>query len=168
MSDSHRRETAIHEAGHAVMALRLEVTLGVVTLKPKDKALAGMVSSEADWRMSAPDARVSVAVKLAGWAALAALGSPNAELGCESDFQTTRQALAAWKLGDIERWRAKVLRVMRRPRNVRAVAALADSLLAGGQLDDEQADFVVMLSDGEITKAQFERRQAHRGWRSSG
>jgi hypothetical protein len=104
MDDSDRRDTAIHEAGHAVMSLRLGVIVGVVTLKPWDETLAGMVSSETDYQLTPRDARLHAAVNLAGWAALAALGSPNADAGCEDDFEETRKALTTWHLGNVERW----------------------------------------------------------------
>jgi len=123
-----RRHIAIHEAGHAVMAMRLG--LKVVSVRPW---WGGRMSGDCHVKekpvRDAADARAAVLVTLAGWAACSVHRFRNAEAGCVADFAKARRLIRVWKLGDLAALRREARDTLRRPENVRAVATIAGALV---------------------------------------
>ena len=56
----HRRSTAIHEAGHSVIAYRFHLSFGGVTIAPQDDSLAGCALTETEWADGSIDREIIV------------------------------------------------------------------------------------------------------------
>jgi ATP-dependent Zn protease len=125
-----REKTAIHEAGHAVMCLRLGVVLGAISIIPNENGRLGFVTHEDDSEFTADGAKNKALTCLAGYAALVAIDAPNAASGCDDDFDDAQEALERWQLGSVDGWKGRTIEMMRRPENVKAVGLVASKLLA--------------------------------------
>lgn len=158
-------EVAIHEAGHAVAHIRLEIAQEHASIEP-DALTVGRVSAS-DSVYSAADAREQVVALCAGYGALIAAGYPE-EAACQgcavgpgSDFYVAAELIGWWQLpGGLEGAKARAVELMRQPANVAAVALVAQHLVAHGRLGVANLECLVALADGEITQAEFERFRA--------
>lgn len=155
---SERLHVAIHEAGHVVAHCRLGILQSHATIEPSAD-VAGSVAC-ADSVYDAIDAEDQVVALCAGYAALIAAGHPEdvACHGCGSDFSKAESLIESWVLqGGLEGAKARAVDLMRQPANVAAVALVAEHLVAHVRLGDANLDALVMLADGEIGQAEFER-----------
>jgi hypothetical protein len=155
--DTQLYKTAIHEAGHAVMANRLGAPVEFVSITPRpdDGTLGHSTSDDEVWETDADGAKKRVLSLLAGWAAVRAGGIGNPAQGCAQDFVRASELLQAWKLGSLKRWKRRALAIMRRPENMRAVALVAEKLQTYSRVDGQLFDLIVMRADGEIAPAYF-------------
>jgi len=162
-----RRQTAIHEAGNAVMSLRLREVLGAISTIADESGLLGFVSHEDDHVFTADGARNTALISLAGYAALTAIGASNADSGCGDDFRSAQEALERWKLGSLDEWKRRAVEMMRQPENVKAVELVASKLLAHGRLDECHVYVLVEVADGNMTPAELARFESGLGSRPS-
>jgi hypothetical protein len=153
MSDDHH--TALHEAGHVVMAYRLNAPVWWATIDDADHAggqadqsarLAGYSYDE----NQAHGVETQVAILLAGYAACIAadFGEKRAMIGCGNDFNRSRWALIrAYGDDSIETRKARVVAIMKQGRNRHAVATLADRLIQRRRLEFEEIDACIEAAD---------------------
>src|SRR5262245_17403385 len=83
--------TAYHEAGHAVIALRLGYEVGKVTIKPRQGVLGKAYIRN---RTSPDDIRINLAGALAE--ALVNPSDEEIQLGAHSDWRSTRRSIRAF------------------------------------------------------------------------
>jgi hypothetical protein len=106
----------------------------------------------------------------AGYAALIVAGYSEADArrGADEDFAKAEDLIERWQLGTQAEWLARAVEFMRQPANVRAVEMLADRLLEHRRLNEEYADNLISLADGEWTKEEWEAWEAfHWGYRDT-
>jgi hypothetical protein len=94
---SERRCTAIHEAGHAVAKMRLELSCGDVSIIP-DAGRLGWVAGGGDADLDVPTAEKKVLASLAGYGALATIDEPDPDASCDDDFEKAKEILDFWRL----------------------------------------------------------------------
>lgn len=152
--------TALHEAGHAVAHVRLEIQQGRATIVPDDQN-AGAVSAEGvEHVYSAEAATPMVEAYCAGYAALVAAGYSEelAAAGAGNDFANAELLIEQWNLGgDLQHWKLRAVELMGTPANRRAVELVAEHLVAHRTLDGDYLDLLVDLADGSCTEQEFAR-----------
>ncbi len=154
------RQTAIHEAGHAVAHIRLGIQQGHVTIVPAGDLSGSAVAEGSDHVWNAAAASDQVLAYCAGHAATIAAGleAAQAELGCGNDFEEAQQLIDFWRLdSDLAAWQARAIALMSQSENVTAVACVAEWLLQEGTLDSELVDVLVEKADGNVSDTDFER-----------
>lgn len=150
------KETAIHEAGHAVAHYRLQIDGGEVSIIPKDGIIGRAFSSDTIWDKS--DAENQVLAFCSGYAALVAAGySRIAREGCNNDFEEATAIIEAWHLGTLDEWLIKSVKFMCENKNIIAVEMLARDLLKLDHLDFDYCMCLIDFADGELTKPEWER-----------
>lgn len=149
MSDRHH--TAVHEAGHAVLALRLGQIVDGVSIIPDEGAGTLGASTDDSDHQDRDDAEAYALVCLAGWAAVMAAGLPDAEAGCDDDFEKVDNAIDRWRLAPVAEWKGRALDLMRQPVNLRAVEIVAARLERDNHIDGQTLPNVLAFADGEIS-----------------
>ncbi len=160
MPDSERKQTAYHEAGHAIAHLRHDILQLQVTIRPHDGNLGGCTGEGKDNVWNAAQAPDQVICYCAGYAALIAIGHDKdiALLGCSDDMDNAAELITIWSLpGTLDEWQAKAVELMSRPENIRAVDFVARALLKYKTLEPDYFDFLVEWADGHISDAEWER-----------
>ena len=160
-------ETALHEAGHAVAHVRLDIQQTGVSIKPvPEQGRLGAVNAEGIENVwDSEGAQAQVLAYCAGYAALIAVGLEEARAveGADDDFDSAVELIESWGLdGTIEIWKQRAVSMMQEPRNLLAVRTVAERLERDGSLDDQWIDMLVDLADGEISSKEFERFVAFR------
>ena len=153
-----RRATAIHEAGHVVAHIRLNIEYGHVTIAPKGDTLGAATAAGQEHVWKKEDAGPMVIAFCAGYAAMIAAGysEEDARRGCDDDFEQAAELLDYWGLPDgLEAWQPRAVELMRSPENVSAVALFAEHLLRHERLEADYLDVLIELADGAITEADF-------------
>ena len=157
-----KAHTAIHEAGHAVAHVRLEIDHDGASIAPDpEKGRLGYAlghGQEGVW--DERSAENMVLAFCAGYAALIAVGCADnvARCGANDDFEQAQELMVFWGLaGSLDTWQEKVVELMRQPENVAAVALVAKHLLQRKRLDGGVVDVLVEVADGHATEAEFER-----------
>lgn len=157
---SQERETAIHEAGHAVAHVRLEIDYGGVTIVANHGRDGAASAAGAESVCNAAGARAQAVAYCCGYGALIAAGvSPeSACLGADDDFEHAMELIEAWRLGgSLGEWKAQAVALMSEPRNRKAVQVIADELLDRRRLDADFIDVLVELADGTMTREDVDR-----------
>jgi hypothetical protein len=158
-------KTALHESGHAVAHIRLDIQQDDMTIIP-DGIAYGAVSSEGiNHVTNAEDAHDMVQAYCAGYASLIAHGYSNerALVGCDDDFEKAFELIESWDLKlNLERYKALTVELMSQPMNLDAVKLLADYVLKRERVAGDVIEVLVELSDGDCTKAEFDRFMAMR------
>jgi hypothetical protein len=153
-ADSRRRQTAIHEAGHAVAFYRLFENFRMswyVTIVPDpDDDTLGHHAFEGDFSNPDRDSDHETC-SCAGYGAVRASGQEESEAtwGCGFDFENVRS--------DLEAAKARALDLMTRPENVRAVQRLADELLSRETIPGDEIEVLIDVADGELSEEDFQR-----------
>jgi hypothetical protein len=162
--DAEIQATAIHEAGHAVAHVRLQILQGSVSIEPMGQALGHVLAEGADSVWTREAAAGMVLAYCAGYAAVHAAGIPDsAESGADSDFAHAEGLIEIWGLdGGLSEWQSKAVQMMSEPRNVKAVAVVADWLARHRRLDADLVDVLVDYADGEVAAGELERYVALR------
>ncbi|HSI51853.1 MAG TPA: hypothetical protein VLA61_26600 [Ideonella sp.] len=158
------RLTALHEAGHALAHVRLQIDQMRASIVPTDE-LQGAVLSNCDVWTAAGAEDMAIA-DCAGCAALKAVGQADdaAAPGCDSDFESAESLADDWSLeGGLEGCKSRAVDLMSRPENLTAVALIAEHLLMHLTLDAEYTQVLVDVADGETTEEEFERYLSMRG-----
>lgn len=156
------RQTAVHEAGHAVAMIRLQLDTAMTSVVPDEErqSLGHVLGAGPDNVWTAEEAPAHVLACLAGYGALVAAGYPE-EMACngaDDDFEQARELIEFWRLdGDLDAWREKASSMMREPQNVAAVALVAEYLQRHRRLSIEHLDILVELADGRITEQEWQR-----------
>jgi hypothetical protein len=89
----------------------------------------------------------------AGYAAMIAAGRGEeaANVGCDKDFPVAVELITSWDLdGGIDEWKAQAVDLMRMPKNVAAVAMVAERLMQERTLKGDVVESLVDLSDGTM------------------
>lgn len=157
---SDQRETAIHEAGHAVAHVRLNILQGRVTIVPNDGRLGSSTAEGSDSVTSATEAADQVLAYCAGYAACIAAGfdRDTAALGCWDDFEQAQELVDFWSLdGNLDEWRDQAVAMMSSTENIAAVALVAKWLLQDGTVDEQLLDVLVERADGNIDDEELKR-----------
>ena len=158
-------KTALHESGHAVAHIRMGIQQDYMTIIP-DGIAYGAVSSEGINQVKdAKDAHHMVQAYCAGYASLIAHGYSNerALLGCDDDFDKAVELIESWDLQrGLEQYKELTVDLMSQPKNLAAVKLLADYILTRERIASEVIEVLVELSDGDCTKAEFDRFMAIR------
>lgn len=157
MSQREKKHTAIHEAGHAVASVRLEIDCGVTSIIPEEDILGHHQTREFDGFLHDP--QDEVICLCAGYAALIAAGydKEEASLGCGADFGNAKAISENYGLGPFEQQLMQATELMGTPENRKAVKVVADALMERSNIDFDLCSVLVDLSDGEITEAEYER-----------
>ena len=159
--------TSIHEAGHAVAHIRLSIQQAGVSIAP-DGETAGRVTAEAaDSAWDSARAADQALAYCAGYAALVAVGvdPDRASEGAGDDFANVDELIRLWGLeGGRGDWQARAVAMMREPRNVVAVALVAQWLERERALDGDMVAALVELADGDATPEDFD---AYMGFRAA-
>ena len=153
-------KTALHESGHAVAHIRLGIQQDDMTIIP-DGIRSGAVSSEGiDHVGDIKGAHNMVQAYCAGYASLIAHGYSNerALVGCDDDFEKAFELIEFWDLKlNLERYKALTVELMSQPMNLAAVQLLADYVLKKERVAGDVIEVLEELSDGDCTKAEFDR-----------
>ena len=146
-----RRSTAIHEAGHAIMMLRLDIPFsGVISIEPGE-GYAGITTTDEIGCGTEEGARDAVLVYVASYAACAAAQIQETEASYKSDFDEAQRLIDEWKLDGLDIWKKRAVDIMSTPENKRAVCRLAKEILTDTTVLGELAAMVVRHSDGTAT-----------------
>ncbi|MCC7193920.1 MAG: hypothetical protein IT356_00010 [Gemmatimonadaceae bacterium] len=156
------KHTAIHEAGHAVAHVRHGIDQAWATIVPSEGSAGNVLADEGHWNRD--DGEAQVLSYCAGFAALVAAGHSTqvAEIGCDDDFKKAVAIIEFWDLGNLDTWKARAVDLMQRPENVRAVALIADQLLARERVDADHVQVLVDVADGETTVEELAQYLAFR------
>lgn len=168
-----RQTIAIHEAGHAVAAVRLEIDYGRATIVPdEDAGYLGQVScDESCFNLEHDDGIGCVGVEnselvenqiilsLAGYAALIAAGFTEEESmnGTAKDISDAEALLEKMPSLPLEHWKAKAVSLMSHTENINAVQRVANQLLKDHYLARDMIDVLVEVADGISTEEDYER-----------
>lgn len=156
-----RQQTAIHEAGHAVAHVRLEIDYADAAIdRPRDGVEGEAVAAGAESVWDADAARAQVLANCSGYGALVGAGvAPEAaSLGADDDFENATELIESWGLtGTLDEWKARAVALMSEPRNRKAVQVIASELLERKRLDYDLISIFVELSDGTATRADVDR-----------
>jgi hypothetical protein len=158
MNDAQLQLAAIHEAGHAVAHVRLEIDQLSVSIVPMEDSV-GRCRSECE-PLSREAAEKQVLSFFAGFAAVRAAGHTvqDSEQGCDGDFDAAKRLIADWQLpGDIAAWKESALALFSTMENRRAAALVAEHLLKRQTVDADYVAVLVELSDGDCTDEDFQR-----------
>jgi len=163
------KETAIHEAGHAVAFCRLfgdAARYGhTLTIEPHEDLLGSHRAEElvfhgvgeltAEQRLAFENEAI---YSCAGYAAVLAAGySDEAALaGCGSDFDMAERACDV----PLDLSKEKAVELMTLPENVAAVARVADELLSRSALEWEEVEILIDVANGKATEQDYQRYQA--------
>jgi hypothetical protein len=135
---------ALHEAGHMVMAYRLNVPVWWASIE--DAEYAGYSYDENE----AHGVETQVAILLAGYAACIAAGfnEKKAMKGCCADFNRSRWALIrAYGDDSVEAQRLRAVAIMTQGRNRDAVKALVEQLIQRRKLQFDEIDACIEAAD---------------------
>ena len=157
------RCTAIHEAGHALAHIRNGIWQEYATIKPLDSTMGGVLAEKYSW--SNDEAGRQAIAFCAGYGACIAAGydEESAMAGCRSDFEAASSLCQFWSIGSFAQCRSKAVKLMRAPKNIRAVDMLAAHLLKHTTLEHEYMQNLVWLADGKKTQASWEQYLKSRG-----
>lgn len=151
-------DTAIHEAGHVVAHVRLDLGHDGGHIVPEENILGAALGEGFEHVWDKSGAEPVVLAFCAGYAAMiaAGYGEDRARAGTGSDFDGVQKLIDFWELpGTLEDWLAKSVALMRRPENVKAVALVAEHLMRHKRLTGDYCNVLVELADGEATEAEF-------------
>ena len=159
MNQVNIEHVAIHEAGHAVAQVRLEILQGRATIKPTTDLLGSVVAEGENHVYSKNDAISQVLALYAGYAALVANGHNEdaARDGAGDDFDKANHLIESWELGNRDDWLLKAINMMKEPKNIKAVKRIANELLDQETVDGDTLDILVDVADGGITEEEYER-----------
>ena len=154
------KKTAIHEAGHAVVALRLDHIFGATTIIA-DHDLGSWGSTEfkeLSDSYTEETASEHVMILSAGYAALVADGWAKdvAANGAEDDFQRAEATINGFGLKPLSCWLQETVEFLSTEENKRAVQFVAERLLQHWELDKEFIQVLVELADGSCTEEDIE------------
>ena len=163
------KETAIHEAGHAVAFYRLfgdAARYGhTLTIEPHEDLLGSHRAEElvfhgvgeltAEQRLAFENEAI---YSCAGYAAVLAAGySDEAALaGCGSDFDKAERACDI----PLNVSKEKAVELMTLPENTAAVARVAGELLSQSTLESDEVEILIAVADGKATEQDYQRYQA--------
>lgn len=161
-------DVAIHEAGHAVAHVRLELEHDGADIVRADGRLGAARGEGIEHVFDRSGAeRVTLAL-CAGYGAMVAAGYNDDQAragtdgGAKSDFELARELIEKWLLPGLDEWLVRAVDLMRAPENVAAVALVAKHLSQHERLDGDYVDVLVELADGNATEAEFARYLALR------
>lgn len=160
-SDTEKRKTAIHEAGHAVCHHRLGIEQDQVTIQPHGLVVGASTAAGESHVWSRDDAADQVMAYLAGYAAMIAAGysEVEAEAGADDDFEHAERLIADWlPEASLPRSKQRAVELMAESANRNAVAFVVEELLIRGTIDGQLLDLMLGYADGDITEAEY--RQA--------
>ena len=160
------KETAIHEAGHAVAFYRLfgdAARYGhTLTIEPHEHLLGSHHAEElvfhgvgeltAEQRLVFANEAI---YSCAGYAAVLAAGysDETALAGCESDFDQAEHACDV----PLDVSKKKAVELMTLPENIAAVARVVGQLLSQSTLEWEEVEILINVADGEATEHDYQR-----------
>ncbi len=160
------KQTAIHEAGHAIAFYRLfgdAAQYGhTLTIEPHEDLLGSHQAEEmvfhgvgeltAEQRLAFENEAI---YSCAGYAAVLAAGySDEAALaGCESDFDKAERACDV----RLDVSKEKAVELMTLPENASAVARVAGELLSQSTLEWDEVEILINIADGEATEQDYQR-----------
>lgn len=156
----NKLKTALHESGHAVAHIRLGIQQDDMTIIPDGIAYGAVSSKGINHVTNAEDAHDMVQAYCAGYASLIAHGYSNERAleGCDDDFEKAFDLIEFWNLKlNLERYKALTVELMSQPMNLAAVKLLADYVLKKERVAGDVIEVLVELSDGDCTKAEFDR-----------
>jgi hypothetical protein len=149
--------SSYHEAGHALMAVRLRLPMSYVTVDPPFPGAGGGADVDVDHKRSPEDAEKMALVCLGGWAGVFEMtgDEDKAAEGCGLDFRLAQEALNHWGLrAEYEPTQDRARALMKEPKNRRALERLAQRLRDDKRLSGEEARRVVEESDAmEVASA---------------
>ena len=158
MEESNIKNTAIHEAGHAVAHVRIDVLKDQKTIDPGEGILGSSIAEGKNHVWNAKDAAKQVYCYCAGCAALMAIGysAEVACLGAGDDFENASDLLEMWDLpGTLDEWLNRSAEFMSEPENIRAVEFVANALMEYKTLDGDYIEMLVEWADGNMTDEEW-------------
>jgi hypothetical protein len=166
MSRSEKtHHTAIHEAGHAVAHVRLDIMQGAVSVLAQNGSLGRVSAEGVDHVEGRKEAENQAIAYCAGYAALVAAGIDEAIAlrGTDDDLENVAVLIRQWLVGtSLDQWKSAAIEMMRMPRNIAAVNLLALELERRNHIDGDEIDVMVGFSDGDISAEQLVRYRALR------
>jgi hypothetical protein len=164
MSTDDLMHTAIHEAGHAVVQMRLCVgdVLGSLSIIGDDLTAGRLTSETRD--ASAEEAETAVMVLCGGYAALlvASHSEETSEAGADGDFEQAQAMIDFWGLAPLAEWKQRAVDLLVEPRNLHAVRAIAERLVADRHIEGDVLPVLLEHADGECSDEDLERFLAFR------
>jgi hypothetical protein len=172
MKTSDRKQTAYHEAGHAVAHIRLDIYQEKATIK-RNPGILDSVEAEGKnhvwkdenakkWALcycaGIEDAEKRAICYCAGYAAFIVLGysDEDAILDADDDMENAYELIQFWLLpGALDEWKQKSIALLSSPENIRAVEAIAKALLKYETLEWEYMEQLIELTDGNITEVEW-------------
>ena len=168
--------TAVHEAGHAVAAVRFNLGIMFATIVPHKSTLGRVGDFDSDHFRLAEDGvleadpergRDVIIYWLAGYIAEVRdcknFGEiRRARLGACSDFDGAREVLRTLAQTSLKPY-FKLTRDFVR-REWAAIEAVANALLESNTLDDAEVETIVAIADGEATAQDLERYRQLKNW----
>lgn len=164
-----RTRMAIHEAGQAVARHRLGLPALGVTIVPdlaqgEDDA-SGATRSDVDTDSAAAQVLALLCGDAAERVAKVGKASHAADPAGGDDLEQAIAVIELWGLADdMGVWKAKATRLMREARNVKAVQALAECLLARDGIEADMIPWLIEHADGECSDLQMLGPLQHYGW----
>ena len=75
--------------------------------------------------------------------------------GADDDFGYARYLLEYWEIGTETEWKEKSVALMREPRNIAAVARVAEELELERRLVMDLVETLIAIADGEASEADY-------------
>jgi hypothetical protein len=158
--EAHRRTTAFHEAAHAVVAYRLDINIGAVSIRPDVENNEAGSCAIAEWREPVPDDYV---VYLFSGLEGTRLIQPGAciEDGAGDDYGKAAEVHGQDQPPPVLVQRAREM--VQRDRV--AIEAVAEALLEHEVLPDDSATLIVdCIDEGENWQVMLPEYLRRRGW----
>lgn len=154
--------TAIHEAGHALMSVRLgnEYFAKVSIIPNKSKNMAGYFRG-----LERPDDFTCIMILVGGFSALKSFGFKDLDSsqGSESDFEEAEEIIVLRNLKPLEHWQTIVTETLSLPENQKALITLASALEEFKEIGPEYALELLRFSDGFGEESELEFFKTSRG-----
>lgn len=155
----NREKTAVHESGHAVANVRLEISQTRASIIPNEKQEYRGRCEVFEGCTNQEDAEDHILSVLAGYASLIACGLPESQAseGCGSDFEEAERLIRNYELGDLDTWKSKAVKLMSSSTNQAAVERVAKELLERDEIDNDDIGICVEIADGKSNEEDYER-----------
>lgn len=147
---------AIHEAGHAVAHIRLNIDQECATIVRGVGTLGGVTAEADPWTKG--EAQAQVIAYCSGYAACVAAqyAEDRANEGCWDDFERAQTLIEFWDLDALADCKAKSVELMCIAENIRAVNLIGQYLMQHGTVDADCMAVLVDVADGGTTQAEFD------------
>lgn len=145
------RQTAVHEAGHAIAFRRAGIEISHASIILRDDT-AGRVLFE-DSIHCLEDAWAHALASCAGYASCFVVGFDERDSagGCQSDFEEAQEIIRQWNLEPLEHWKAQAVGMLSSEENRRAIEVISRALMQHQTIGAGYVDVLIEWADGACT-----------------